>query len=195
MPIRRLEKTKLARLVLSRLGDQRHEPRLPYDQFVSQIAGDQLPNATQDDRVATGFLRNSMLNEEAASIPSSSVWSRSSIAWKQLVRVFSASQFSARSATHTSSIRSKHEDYYRMLAFLNDSNEATAAVYTPKDQMKIAEIFRRTAELEDGLRHRKSDWERRWLSGKKHRRAPSRSGPLLASPMKNSPPAARSLSA
>ncbi|MEJ7609262.1 MAG: DUF1549 domain-containing protein, partial [Bryobacteraceae bacterium] len=43
---------------------------LPYDQFiVRQIAGDRLPNATQEDRVATGFLRNSMLNEEGGIDP------------------------------------------------------------------------------------------------------------------------------
>src|SRR5207253_1808288 len=31
---------------------------LPYDQFIiEQIAGDQLPGATQDQRVATGFLQ------------------------------------------------------------------------------------------------------------------------------------------
>src|SRR6185312_6507322 len=43
---------------------------LPYDQFIiQQIAGDQLPNATQDQIVATGFLRNSMLNEEGAIDP------------------------------------------------------------------------------------------------------------------------------
>jgi hypothetical protein len=43
---------------------------LPYDQFViAQIAGDQLPQATQDDRVATGFLRNSMVNEEGGVHP------------------------------------------------------------------------------------------------------------------------------
>ncbi|MEI8228147.1 MAG: DUF1549 domain-containing protein, partial [Planctomycetota bacterium] len=42
---------------------------LPFDQFViEQIAGDLLPNATQDQIVATGFLRNSMLNEEGAII-------------------------------------------------------------------------------------------------------------------------------
>ena len=42
----------------------------PFDQFiVEQIAGDLLPNSTQEQLVATGFLRNSMLNEEGAIIP------------------------------------------------------------------------------------------------------------------------------
>ena len=46
-------------LGLSRLGHQRVQRDLPYDQFViEQIAGDLLPNATQDQIVATGFLRH-----------------------------------------------------------------------------------------------------------------------------------------
>ena len=43
---------------------------LPYDRFViEQIAGDLLPGAAQDQRVATGFLRNSMINEEGGVDP------------------------------------------------------------------------------------------------------------------------------
>ncbi len=39
---------------------------LPYDQFtIQQLAGDELPNATVDTRVATGFLRNTLTNREA----------------------------------------------------------------------------------------------------------------------------------
>ncbi|HEY3937297.1 MAG TPA: DUF1553 domain-containing protein [Bryobacteraceae bacterium] len=43
---------------------------MPYDEFtVEQIAGDMLPNATQAQRIATGFNRNHMINFEGGAIP------------------------------------------------------------------------------------------------------------------------------
>ncbi len=43
---------------------------LPYDQFViEQLAGDLLPNATRDQRVATGFNRNTQINQEGGIDP------------------------------------------------------------------------------------------------------------------------------
>src|SRR5262249_48030178 len=43
---------------------------LPYDRFViEQLAGDLLPGSSQDQCVATGFLRNSMTNEEGGIDP------------------------------------------------------------------------------------------------------------------------------
>ena len=43
---------------------------MPFDQFtVEQIAGDLLPNATLDQKIATGFLRNSMFNNEGGVDP------------------------------------------------------------------------------------------------------------------------------
>ncbi len=41
---------------------------MPFDQFtIEQLAGDLLPNATLQQKIATGFNRNSMLNQEAGS--------------------------------------------------------------------------------------------------------------------------------
>jgi cytochrome c556 len=41
---------------------------LPYDRFtIEQIAGDLLPNATEEQKIATGFHRNTLINSEAGS--------------------------------------------------------------------------------------------------------------------------------
>jgi hypothetical protein len=43
---------------------------LPFDQFtIHQLAGDLLPNATKLQQIATGFQRNTMINEEGGSKP------------------------------------------------------------------------------------------------------------------------------
>ena len=43
---------------------------MPFDRFtIEQIAGDMLPNATPDQRIASGFHRNAMTNEEGGIDP------------------------------------------------------------------------------------------------------------------------------
>ena len=53
------------------------------------------------------------------------------------------------------------EEYYRLFAFLNNDYEANIAVYTPDEQRRRADLFRRIHEIEAGLRHRHPDWSER----------------------------------
>jgi hypothetical protein len=135
---------------------------LPYNQFiVDQIAGDLLPNASQDQIVATGFLRNSMLNEEGGVDPEQfrmeAMFDRMDAIGKGILGITIQC---AQCHDHKFDPL-KQEEYYRMMAFLNETHEANAVVYTPGQLMKRAEIFRRTSEIEDKLRHAQPDWQQR----------------------------------
>jgi hypothetical protein len=134
----------------------------PYDRFiVEQIAGDLLPNATQEQLVATGFLRNSMINEEGGIDPEQfrmeAMFDRMDALGKS---VLGLTIQCAQCHTHKYD-PIKHEEYYRMMAFLNNSHESNVAVYTPGEQMRRADIFARTREIEAMLKERAPDWEAR----------------------------------
>jgi hypothetical protein len=134
---------------------------LPYNQFIiEQIAGDQLPKASQDQVVATGFLRNSMVNMEGAIDPEQfrmeAMFDRMDAIGKAVLGI---TVQCAQCHTHKYDPIS-HEDYYRMFAFINNDHESRPVVYAPDQQMKIAGINRAIAEIEESLKHRAPDWER-----------------------------------
>jgi hypothetical protein len=135
---------------------------MPYNQFVvEQIAGDLLPNATQDQKVATGFLRNSMINEEGGIDPEQfrmeAMFDRIDAIGKGILGVTIQC---AQCHNHKYDPLTQ-EEYYRVFAFLNNTHEANIAVYTPTEQAKRAEIIRRTAEMEADLQRRTPNWRQR----------------------------------
>jgi hypothetical protein len=135
---------------------------LPYDRFViEQLAGDLLPNATQDQRVATGFLRNSMINEEGGIDPEQfrmeAMFDRMDAIGKGILGLTIQC---AQCHNHKFDPLTQ-EEYYRMFAFLNSDHEANIAVYTPEDLQKRAEVLRRIKEIEVDLQHRHPDWQTR----------------------------------
>jgi mono/diheme cytochrome c family protein len=135
---------------------------LPYNQFIiEQIAGDLLPGATQDQRVATGYLRNSMINEEGGVDPEQfrmeAMYDRMDAIGKGILGLTIQC---GQCHSHKFDPLTQTE-YYRMFAFLNNCYEADIAVYTPAEQMKRAEIFRKIHEIETDLRHRHPDWQKR----------------------------------
>ncbi len=135
---------------------------LPYDRFIiDQIAGDQLPNATQDDVVATGFLRNSMINEEGGVDPEQfrmdAMFDRMDAIGKG---VLGLTIQCAQCHDHKFDPLTQKE-YYRLFAFLNNDFEADVTVYTPEEQKKRGDVLKQIREVEDGLRKQAPDWRER----------------------------------
>ncbi|MCA9175120.1 MAG: PSD1 domain-containing protein [Planctomycetales bacterium] len=132
---------------------------LPYDQFViEQIAGDLLENATQDQIVATGFLRNSMLNEEGGIDPEEfrmqAMFDRMDALGKA---VLGFTVQCAQCHSHKYDPLSRRE-YYQIFAFLNNSYEAQPTVYTHEQQVQRKQLLQQIAELEEKLRESDPDW-------------------------------------
>ena len=141
---------------------------MPYDRFiVAQIAGDLLPGATQDDRVATGFLRNSMLNEEGGIDPEEfrmqAMFDRMDAIGKSILGL----TLQCGQCHHHKYEPFSQRDYYRMFAFLNNAHEAQPTVYTPQQQAKRQEILRRIAAIEDELKRAAPDWRKQMAAWEK----------------------------
>ena len=135
---------------------------LPYDRFIiEQIAGDQLPNPRQDDLVATGFLRNSMLNEEGGVDPEQfrmeGLFDRMDCIGKS---VLGLTIQCAQCHNHKFDPLTQ-EEYYRLFAFLNNDHEASLIAYSTEQQMLVANLTRQMRDLEAGLRHTTPDWQER----------------------------------
>lgn len=125
---------------------------LPFDKFtVEQIAGDMLPNATRDQLIATGFHRNTMLNEEGGIDPLEyrfySVVDRvhvTSTAWLGLTM--------ACAQCHTHKYDPiQHTEYYGFLAALNNADEPTIEIPKPDIAGKRKKIQEQIDALEASL--------------------------------------------
>lgn len=141
---------------------------LPYDQFIiEQLAGDLLPNATQDQIVATGFLRNSMLNEEGGADPEQfrmeAMFDRMDAVGKSILGLtIQCTQ------CHTHKYDPiKHDEYYSMFAFLNNSFEHSSIVYTPKERLQIDGINSQISSITRLMKQSLSNWEERMANWEK----------------------------
>jgi len=97
---------------------------MPFDQFsIKQLAGDMLPGAAASDRVATGFHRNTMLNEEGGIDPLEFRFyamvdrvGTTGVVWLGLT------VGCAQCHTHKFD-PIPHKDYYRLMGLLNNADE------------------------------------------------------------------------
>jgi mono/diheme cytochrome c family protein len=135
---------------------------LPYDRFIiEQLAGDQLPNPTQEQIVATGFLRNSMINEEGGVDPEQfrmeAMFDRMEAIGKAMLGLtIQCSQCHNHKYDPIT-----QEEYYKIFAFLNNDHEAQPRVYSPDEHMRRADVLRQIGEIESKLQHETPDWRER----------------------------------
>jgi cytochrome c553 len=132
---------------------------MPYDQFVlEQIAGDMLPDASQDQIVATAFLRNSMLNEEGAIIPEefrmAEMFDRMDCVGKAVLGLTTQC---AQCHTHKFDPLTQAE-YYGMFAFLNNSFETRSNVYDADGLAALRALKRDLAAADARVRQTRPDW-------------------------------------
>ncbi len=118
---------------------------MPYDQFITeQLAGDLLPNATTQQKIATGFNRNHVLTTEGGIIEEEYRVEYVADRVHTTSTVFlGLSMQCARCHDHKFDPISQ-KDYYSFFAFFNNINEKTVGY----NQAKVAEPFIKTPTQE-----------------------------------------------
>lgn len=128
---------------------------MPFDQFsMRQLAGDMLPDATESERIATGFHRNTMLNEEGGIDPleyryhalvdrvatTGTVWMGLTVGCAQC---------------HTHKYDPiTHTDYYSMMAFFNGADEPELEITDRPAEKRRWEIERQIDRIRRRLAQR-----------------------------------------
>ena len=156
-----------------------YNKNMPFDQFtVEQLAGDLLPNATLDQRIATGFNRNHPINFEGGAIP------------EEYHAAYIADRINTTATTWmglTMRCSQCHDhkydpltqkEYYQFYAFFNsvpenglDGQSGNAVPFlkapTSEQQAELASYDKRLAELNDAVKARAAaaasdmaSWER-----------------------------------
>jgi len=142
---------------------------LPFNQFtIEQIAGDMLPEATLEQRIATGFHRNTLRNEEGGTDQEQfrveAVVDRVDTTGSVFLGL---SLGCARCHDHKYDPVSQRE-FYQMFALFNNTDEPTLTIPTkqkskelPALEAEIADAEKRLAETEAALGPKQAAWEKR----------------------------------
>jgi hypothetical protein len=140
---------------------------LPFDQFtIEQLAGDLLPSATLEQRIATGFHRNTLLNQEGGideeQFRVENIVDRVNTTGSVFLGLTVGC---AQCHDHKFDPVSQRE-FYQLFAFFNNCDEPTLELPTPEQVIQRKEVRAKIDELEKKLRdydpwtpERVTEWE------------------------------------
>ena len=125
---------------------------LPFDQFsIEQLAGDLLPNAGNSQRVATGFHRNTMLNEEGGIDPLEFRYYAMVDRVNTTATVWMGLTFACSHCHNHKYDPLTQQDYYGLYAYLNNADEPLMDLPSPALTARRAELDAEIARQEATL--------------------------------------------
>jgi hypothetical protein len=143
----------------------------PFDQFtIQQIAGDLLPNATTDDRVATGFLRNTLTNREGGV-------DRNEARFEQIINRTNTVSTTWLGLTTGCAQCHNHKfdpisqkEYYSLYAFFDHAEEQDIDAPMPGEKPAPNEYYSKRQEIFEQywIRELQPPWERRLREAYNH---------------------------
>ena len=133
---------------------------IPFDQFtLEQIAGDMLPDATQDQKVATGFHRNTMTNTEGGTDNEEFRHEAVVDRINTTMGVWMGSTFGCAQCHNHKYDPITMKDYYGIYAFLNNTADAdydderpTLKVFGAGEKEKLEQLQKETKAAEAELK-------------------------------------------
>ncbi|MFN7992900.1 MAG: DUF1553 domain-containing protein [Bryobacteraceae bacterium] len=164
---------------------QSFNSNLPYDRFLTkQLAGDLLPNATLDDRIATGFGRNHVINSEGGIIAEEYRVEYVTDRVRTLGMAWMGLTLECAHCHDHKFDPITQRDHYRLFAFFNsiaeegeDGRVANAVPIMPAptaaQQQRDAELEPAIVSMEQSIRRREANWAWSKASGKQALRAAS----------------------
>ena len=130
------------------------------DFTIDQIAGDMLPTPTRDQLIATGFNRNSMINQEGGIDVEEYYWYSQVDRVNTTASVWLGATLGCAQCHNHKFDPFTQKDYYRFLAFYNNANyfiegsgdrwamERRLELPTPEQEKKSKELRAQVAQLE-----------------------------------------------
>jgi hypothetical protein len=126
---------------------------MPFDEFtIEQLAGDLLPNATMDQKIATGFHRNTQINQEGG-IDKEQFRVESIIDRVNTTGTTWLGLTVGCSQCHDHKFDPiKQKEYYQLFAFFNNQDEPDLEIVTPAQAAKLAALRKEIDKAEAGLK-------------------------------------------
>jgi hypothetical protein len=108
---------------------------MPYDRFtIEQLAGDLLPNATRDQKIATGFHRNTMLNQEGGVDEEEQRWLTLIDRVGTTGTVWLGTTLACAQCHDHKYDPFKQKEFYRLLAFFDHTEEPALELPSPEQE-------------------------------------------------------------